>query len=314
MNSCLNCKVKCIEESFKFCPMCAVEIHKEKRCSNCNSEIELSAKFCTECGTKVLEDNSKFYSDTNSIPKAGLGLTVEFKQSTAMSFGGAYDEAIKFDSFTQFGEGSKSLYRVNIPIQELMSILDLVTNLSPMRNKFLYLDGKKINWNDIFGFVSCYSKKEECYKPEYYCFGYDEEWNLNPWGCLKAGLSFNGHGDWYKWGKWLNKEGDWAFDKQRIRHELERNLYGCRYCPALDLKLVEKVILALPDVINPSKNKDWEFEQSWNDADEGLIKKITEHGYTENRLMVGVKPKGKKALKNLMKEAMSEDKISLFIK
>jgi len=70
-------------------------------------------------------------------------------------------------------------------------------------------------------------------------------------------LSFTDNAQWFCWGEWQSNKGDWKFDKDRIRHELQKNQY--RFCPALQHDLVEDVLNTLPDVVNPNKDKKWKF-------------------------------------------------------
>src|SRR5437879_112822 len=61
-------------------------------------------------------------------------------------------------------------------------------------------------------------------------------------GAAYKRLPFTENAEWFCWGRWLNQQGDWQFDKERIRHELEKALYAYRYCPALQPSLVEDVL------------------------------------------------------------------------
>ena len=99
----------------------------------------------------------------------------------------------------------------------------------------------------------------------------------------------------------MNKEGDWEFDKDRIRHELQKRLHAYRFCPALDAELLEKAIHALPDRVNPVKDKDWKFVQAWGEESmEGtLAVTVKEYGFSEGRLMKGVAPAGVGALRKI---------------
>ena len=41
-------------KKFKYCPNCGVKIEKRKYLDNCNEEIISDAKFCVNCGKKLL--------------------------------------------------------------------------------------------------------------------------------------------------------------------------------------------------------------------------------------------------------------------
>lgn len=319
MKECRSCNKKTIKEDYLFCPMCGFETNVEIECYSCNTKLNPLAKFCVACGCKVgsnkgrvnKEKVHKNVIDEDVIPEPSLGVTIEFKYSTAMNFDLVVDEAFKHPSFEKFGVGKKAIYRVNVPVSNILDLLKLTELLSPIRNKMVYLDGNKVDWYDTFSFFRCCNNKMSSYKPEYYCFGFDDDYYLNPWGCLHAGLSFNGYGSWSKWGRWLNDNGDWEYDKDRIRHELGRNLKHYKSCPNINFEFIEKVVCAIPDIVNPYKDKDWEFvraRRSGGDED-GIIVVTDDYGYKVENIMVGVAPKGKKAMKKIMKKVYKDKQL-----
>ena len=101
---------------------------------------------------------------------------------------------------------------------------------------------------------------------------------------------------------WLNNKGDWKFDKERISHELQKGLYQYRFCPALRPELIQDVLNALPDVVNPTKDKNWKFVERWGDENSpGLVVTMNRFGIKENVVMKGVAPNGQGALKDMAK-------------
>ncbi len=44
-----------------------------------------------------------------------------------------------------------------------------------------------------------------------------------------------------------------SLTRKRIKHELTKNLHPYRFCPALNPSLIQEVIDALPNVVNPKK-------------------------------------------------------------
>lgn len=305
VKECKSCGKEVVRDSYQFCPQCGFEVAKMFNCNSCKAELATGSKFCSTCGEPVESVTEK--KKVKPVKKAQLpppsdGVTIEFKFSTAMSFENALLEAQDLEGFEQYGEGKKAVYRVNAKADDLLTLSVLVEKLAPMRSKSVYIDQELTPWDDIFGFVGCLNLKLKSYKPEYYCFGYDDEDRLNPWGCLHTGIGFLYHHQWFKWGNWLNEAGDWAFDKSRIRHRIEKDLYSCKNCPSLDLEHVEKILEALPDVVNPNNDENWEFERGWRDEDEGLEIVAEWHGVLRKEVMVGVKPKAKKVIKKLLQD------------
>jgi len=307
MKICPNCSGE-IQDTFNFCPICGNDLGRPIICSKCNYPNEPNSKFCQECGEplfsklKAQPQQKKEKVNVEIIipepPK--VGITIEFPYSTAQSFDFAIREAKKFETFEQYGEDKKALYRINVFEDELYRTKDLLEHLKGWRKRTVYCNGEKAVWDDIFRFFWCYESKLTSYKPEYYCFGYENEYEFNIWGCLMAGMSFNEDSKWFTYGKWVNDTGDWEFNKERIKHELAKELHNYRYCPAINLTLIQEVLEALPRVVNPAKNKNWKFMETYGeDGTNTLMHKINEDGYERIVYYNGVCPKGKLFLKDI---------------
>lgn len=230
-------------------------------------------------------------------------MTIEFPFTTAQSFEFALAAAQELPTFEQFGGGTKAVYRVTLTSDSLQEALPLVEQLKGWRRRTVYLDGEKMPWDSVFGFNWCYTARSGSFNPQKYCFGDSQDWQANLWGCIQAQMPFNDHARWLTWGRWVNDKGDWQFDKQRILHELQKNLHPYRFCPALDPDLVADVVAALPDIINPNKNKNWKFVQGWGDDSQvGLVVTIREGSYRTHATMIGVGPAGSGALAEIAKK------------
>jgi hypothetical protein len=123
-------------------------------------------------------------------PPPANGITIEFPYSTAQAFDFAVASAKQFPTFQQYREDKKAVYRVTFDPLDMASALELVEYLKGWRRRVVYVDGEKVTWDSVFSFVWCYEKKKASFKPEYYCFGYENEYDINIWGCVQARLSF----------------------------------------------------------------------------------------------------------------------------
>jgi RNA polymerase subunit RPABC4/transcription elongation factor Spt4 len=306
MKICQNCSSE-IQDTFNFCPICGSDLGKPITCKNCHYENEPNSKFCQECGIALFEKFTKKEIKPKEpkirnieIPEPSKnGITIEFPFTTAQSFDFAIREAKKFETFEQFGEDKKAIYRVTFSENDLYKAKDFLEHLKGWRKRTVYNNGEKVQWDSVFGFTWCYERKLSSFKPEYYCFGYENEWDFNIWGCMRATMPFTENSQWFTYGKWLNNNGDWEFDKERIKHELTKNLYPYRYCPALNPSLIQDVIDALPNVVNPKKNKNWKFIESYTVENNALVIKINEYGFEQTRYLKGVGPNGKAFLKDI---------------
>jgi hypothetical protein len=307
--SCLACDAQELNDEFQFCPFCGARLPHAVICPECGHESEPDTNFCPKCGTALKQAPSpkrkkaaKPKAQVVEIPPAPEeGITIEFLYSTSGAFEFAVDAAQQHPSFQQYGEGKKAVYRVTVPRKELAEIMPIVEYIKGWRRKAIYVDGEKILWTSAFTFTWCFERRQESFRPEYYCFGYEDLHRVNPWGCLMADLPFSEHARWCTWGKWLNKRGDWEFDKDRIRHELQTKLYAVRLCPALDLTLAEQAFAAFPARVNPKTDKEWTFVETWDDSVPGLVVTTTQYGFEERTTMIGAAPKGMGALQRIVK-------------
>jgi len=307
--TCQNCKAKELSEEYIFCPFCGKKLINEGVCKNCGFRNSKSAKFCQECGATLttIENNKEFQSDvtileTESIPKSGI--TIEFGYSSSSNYDLAKYEAEMFPSLRVFGEGKKTTYRININNFDIDKTINLVKYIKGWKSSKIFIDGERTTWDDVYAFLWCYEKRASSYKPELYCYGYENNYDLNIWGCLQARLPFTDYAPWSEWGKWLDKNGTWQFDKERIKHELQVALYKYRFCPAIQLDLIEDVLMALPDQVNPKKNNNWKFVESWGDdgIPNGLVIVTTRFGFKDKVIMKGVAPNGVGAIQDILRK------------
>lgn len=303
-----------LKSEFRFCPFCGYELNKSIVCSTCQYENESNSKYCQECGKSLILSNQSYksnnqYAESPQIliekveAPASEGITIEFPYSSSQSYSFAVETAEKFTSYKVFGKDKKVTHRVIVKENEIESLTELIDSLKGWRNRTVYLNGEKVPWDAIFSFNWCFAKKKVCFKPDYYCYGYEYDYQFNIWGCIQANLPFSENADWFLWGNWLNKKGDWKFDKDRITHELQKNLYKYRYCPALNADLIQDVIKAFPEIVNPKKDKNWKFVERWGDDNfSGLTIEISRFGYSQKVTMIGVTPNGRGAIRELTKK------------
>jgi len=303
-----------LNSQFRFCPGCGFDLQKPIVCPNCQYLNESNSKYCQECGTTLRKENDdkppkkKIDEVVPEIimsiePPPNVGITIEFPYSTAQSFDFAVDAARKFPTFKKFGVEKKAIYRVVILPNEMESITELLEHLKGWRKRTVYVNGEKVTWDSVFAFSWCYERKKASFKPDYYCFGYENEYQFNAWGCIQVNMPFSENAPWFCWGSWQNNKADWKFDKDRIRHELEKVLYPYRFCPALDTLHIKDFLKILPDVVNPTKDKNWKFVESWgNENLPGLIVTTNRFGINEKVVMKGVSPNGLGALKEIAKK------------
>jgi hypothetical protein len=282
-------------------------------CPSCKANVKASAKFCPECGAAI-----KATSTVNPIVVSydipANGIAIEFAESTAGGFPHAVREQQAAPINATCVKGKKNWYLAAWPIDSVSKTLNLVENLKGLRNRKVYVDGKELQWDDVFGFSWCSNSRKSAYRPDLYCFGLDEK-TLNIWGCKQAHMDWNEWADWFGYGTFkqggiLKSHVSFIFDKNRIRHELETKLYRCRFCPHLNFKLIEAVLDTLPDEVSPSEKGPWGYKRDYSEAPGSiLVKTKTRQGdytFTDEYYSSGVAPRSVYIGLELLKQAFSK--------
>lgn len=288
-------------------------LFQELQCPACKSRVAADARFCPECGRALSEDAGAADStpvESCIIPESGLA--IEFAESTSASFDDALKVARLAPVFQETLKGKKRWYMAAWPRVEVEAALALVDGLSQLRNRKVHIDGDEQSWGDVFGFAKCASSRGQAYRPGEYCFGVDEN-RLNIWGCRQSRM------DWSEWSRWfgygqftkkgaLSKTVVFVFDKSRIRHELEQNLFSCRMCPHLQVELVEAVLEVLPDRVEPGSG-DWRYSQDYQDSPGAIrVSEIIREGgldYRHEYYSCGVRPASVRVGLEILKKAIA---------
>lgn len=282
-----------------------------KVCPSCGAESTSDARFCPKCGanfeSKIQDVKVQF-----EIPTSGIA--IEFAESTAVLFPKALDIAKATEGYQTCLKGKKKWHLAVYPSGQIMDALPLAESLNGLRNRCLHIDAEEKQWDEIFGFTWCASQRATAYRPVEYCFGKDEN-RLNPWGCKQARMDWTEWANWFCYGKWeksglLGKKVQWKFDKERIRHELEANLYRFRFCPYLKTQLSEAVLKHFPETVFPGSDPNWDFHHQYEEVP-GAIKVIQKEGaggfsYSNEFWADGVRPKGLTALASILSNAFRD--------
>jgi hypothetical protein len=290
-----------LEAASKFCPHCGQEAAALNACPACGDERSLGARFCPGCGAdlssaapRVPAREPVVVAEAASIRVPLSGVTIEFPFSGAQTFDMAVADAGRFATFTVMGEGKKALHRVTFSSGEIDAALPLVNLLKGWRGRTVYVDGVKLPWDDAFAFKSCFERRQSSYKPDAFCFGEEQQWSQNIWGCMQSQMPWSEHADWFCHGHFVDNKGTWEFDKPRLRHDLQRNLFRFRLCPAMDAGLVEQLLSAFPDRVNPRLDANWKFVEDWSGTNPNTIAfmRKTSWGDKEEVRAKGVAPVG----------------------
>lgn len=251
---------------------------KDVKCPSCGAGFTASAKFCPDCGSNIVAmEASQSVSVSYDIPASGV--TIEFAESSAANFGMAMKAMRSAPINGECTRAKKQWYMACWPKQKIADAFELINNLKGMRNRSVYVDGEERQWNDVFDFVYCANARKAAYRPNEYCFGIDEK-RLNIWGCRKAGMDWNEWASWFGYGQYaksgmLDRTVIFAFDKTRIRHEIELSLHSCQLCPHLRFDLIESVLKEFPEQVTPSQAGEWRYKRDFNENPGAIAVKET---------------------------------------
>lgn len=226
-------------------------------CTKCSAINSNGAKFCPECGT-LLGSPKTADAIRLDFEYPPTGVAIEFAESTGVSFPAALAAAKAAPEFQECLRGKKKWYLAAWPQGLLVDALALTSNLSGLRNKKITIDGENRDWDEMLGFSWCWERRMASYEPKQYCFGQDHYNGPNLWGCQNLDLNWNEHADWLTYGKFVNQT-NFRFDKDRIRHALEKGLHGCRNCPAIREDYINKLLDAFPENVRVGKGHDWDY-------------------------------------------------------
>ena len=205
----------------------------EVTCPSCSKSATTQARFCPSCGQPLISQDAASIVVEFEIPK--MGYAIEFCDSTAATFTTALDLAKATGTMQTASKNKKTWYLASFAANHFSDMIPLATALSGIRNRKVYLDGKELAWDEVFGFIWCATQRAIAYRPVEYCFGKADN-RLNPWGCKQAQLDWTDWAQWFSYGRWqktgfLRTNYVFVFDKDRIRHELATKLYRYRFCP-----------------------------------------------------------------------------------
>lgn len=285
-------------------------------CPNCSTDADSKAKFCPNCGTSLSNTAEESIKTDFEIPKSGHA--AEFSESTAANFPKALELARKAPKFDSCIRAKKTWYLAHWPEESFIEVARLADALSGIRNRRYYHDGSEVPWDEVFAFVWCANQRNSAYRPVEYCFGKDEN-QINPWGCKQIRF------DWTEWARWFSyghfKKGGifkntytWAFDKERIRHEVMTNLHHYRRCPYLRPDLIEAVLKTLPEEVEISPSAGWKYSQAYEEVSGSIkvveIEKSSGYEYKTEYFSDGVRPLGLFTLRQVLTKAFAEARIS----
>ncbi|MCK4626343.1 MAG: hypothetical protein KAV00_13580 [Phycisphaerae bacterium] len=273
-------------------------------CPSCQKQIPASSRYCPECGAQI-ETLGQPTGTKLEFDYPSKGIAIEFPESSSANFHAAIAAAQRAPDFQKCERGRKKWFLAAWPNGKITDTMDLIEGLKGLRNRKVYVDGEPKTWDEVFGFLWCFRQRQEAYRPTEYCFGMDDN-QLNVWGCKQARMDWTNWASWFSYGQFRKKD-IFAFDKERIRHELESNLYKVRFCPCLRTQLVTEVLRSLPDEVRVGDRTGWKYNENYEEGPNSIkvVQKTREDGYTYTNEFFsdGVRPTGPAVALDILKKA-----------
>lgn len=281
-------------------------------CPSCSAEVPAQSRFCQSCGQPLAGFESPSTRVAFEVPKTGYA--IEFCDSTAAGFPAALTLAKATGTMQTASKNKKTWYLVDFGQRAFAEVIPLASALAGMRNRKLYFNGEELRWDEAFGFVWCAGARATAYRPNEYCFGREEN-RINPWGCKQARMEWGEWAPWMSYGSWektglVKSTNVFVFDKERIRHELETNLFRLRFCPHLNTQFIEAVLRNFPDRVEVKDNGPWKYNRAY-EAHPGVIKIVErqESGsitFASEYYSDGVRPRDCSQLRDILERSLRE--------
>lgn len=249
-------------------------------CPSCGNENPEGARFCMNCGSSL---NAQPTPAADSSPSSTI--TIEFGKSSSANYTAAVQAAKQYPTYEEIGEGKDIRHKVTFDSESLSSAAELLDLVGRWKSTTFTIDGKLVSASKVWPGLSCYIERSKAFDPTEYCFGKDdaERYNDNDLGCRHCGINpyswqgLKGFGS-------MTADGAFVVDKERLRHEVFRNLEDYVWCPALDQKKIEEKLKRIPDVIDPRKNRQWEYITEYEGGKEIAVavrkkSRASEQGY-----------------------------------
>lgn len=278
-----------------------------RKCGTCGADVDASAKFCPQCAADLSGHKGRQRKSLElAIPD--LGITIAFAESTASGFADALDLAKRWKSFQEATRGTKRWFAVTLPIERVKSVLAIIAKLRGMRNREVFVDGQKRDWDQVFGFAWCATKRSESYRPIEYCFGLDDA-RFNIWGCKLLDMDWTTWADWFSFGRFADSR-TFEFDRRRITHELQQRTDRVRLCPHLCLPLIAAIVKRLPSRVVVKSGGNWEYREAYQPDPRAItVTIVNDYGRVKQKetiQAVGVQPRDSSLAVKIIKEAAKE--------
>lgn len=235
----------------------------------------------------------------------------EAKGKVKISFGKSTskkrDEAIGFierqDTFERIEGEDDVIYSAFFNIEDIENLYTMLDYTSGWKSQKIELDGEPIHSTKLRNSLWCYKEKIKNGKSLDYCHTNEWDGSINKFGCKNFYFSELEQNFWREYGYVDTQKGEWVFDKEKIKKEIDRQFEQLSICPIFKSEKILKLFKSIPDRVDPKTDTSWSFidnnlttwtwrNGNWKTQYEWEKKKFP--GYS---MMVGIEKNGNESRK-----------------
>jgi hypothetical protein len=121
---------------------------------------------------------------------------------------------------------------------------------------------------------------------------------VNRFGCKSFYFNELEQNSWREYGYIDTKNGEWIFDKEKIKQEINNQLEQLNFCPIFNSDKILKLFKSIPDKVNPQIDISWSFVDNnfdlWSWKNDHWKNEWGEKKFPGYSLVVGVEKNSKR--------------------
>ena len=202
-----------------------------------------------------------------SVNKNEKGEEKQKKDKIKISFGKSTskkrNEAISFiekqDSFEKIEEKNDVIYSAFFDIEDIENLYTMLDYTSGWKSQKIELNGKPIHSTKLRNSLWCYKEKMQSGKSLDYCRTNEWDGSINKFGCKNFYFNELEQNSWREYGYVDTQNGEWVFDKEKIKKEIDKQFEQLSICPIFKPEKILKLFKSVPGRVNPKTDASWSF-------------------------------------------------------
>jgi hypothetical protein len=201
----------------------------------------------------VNKNNKIEEKETKGRIKISFGKSTSKKRDEAISF------IEKQDTFEKTEEKNDVIYSAFFDIEDIENLYTMLDYTSGWKSQKIELDGKPIHSTKLRNSLWCYKEKIQSGKSLDYCRTNEWDGSINKFGCKNFYFNELEQNSWREYGYIDTQKGEWIFDKEKIKKEIDRQFEQLNICPIFKPEKILKLFENIPDRVNPKTDTSWSF-------------------------------------------------------